>query len=361
MIPRSSLFLSLAAALLLPAQAGIQFTTTYEADTKWFSEPWSADARAAMESFLSDLGAMFDVDATVRVSVTDNTTAYASAGSTWSQWYTDPATGRMVIAPGLWLIVVKGITNPGAASDVTLNWNLDVNALYGGNPAGLINNIRGLGRHEMHHAFGCASYMAFSPADDTRGQPTYASVVDTLYRDKDGQPLLGAFNSGNRTYTMNNFALEPNWQTGQHSTGLYFEGRDKQGRVVKMPAISYEGDVDFSHIKGIAYANDHPTWNTYVDTDLNFLRAMGYPLMADSQLRQQSAPVSSFTIANGQATLNFPGVATKHYRLASSTDLKRWKVAPTGTPGTGAPLTLTHPVNTGTERKRFFQVIEVAE
>lgn len=370
---RSSLILSLSAALLLPAHAGINFVADFEAGSKWHTETWSADARAAMVSFLNDVGALFDSEATVRVRITDDPTddaanpyLYASAGSSWANWQVDAASGGIVRAPALWLIVVKGITNPSAPSDVTINWNLNVNLLYGGNPANLIGNIRGLGRHEMHHAFGASSYLFFASNEDTRGQQTFASVADTLYRDSNGQPLLGAFDPQTYTYTLNNFAVTSDWATTLQS-GLYFEARDRQGRAVPMAPIAYKDSstsvsyIDFSHIKGIAYANDHPTWSTYVDTDFNFLRAMGYPLMADTNLVQQGAKVTSFNIGSTQATLNFETQAAKHYRIATSTDLKRWNVLPVGKPGTGAVLDFSYPVNKATEPKRFFQVVEVAE
>ncbi|HEY1120177.1 MAG TPA: hypothetical protein VGE67_01195, partial [Haloferula sp.] len=225
----------------------------------------------------------------------------------------------------------------------------------------LVNNIRGLGRHEMHHAFGCSSFLAFDAGNDTRGTQTYASVIDTLYRDLNGQPLLGTFNPTTRRYTVNNFALAANWATTNNASGLYFEARDRQGRVVAMPPISGGGDIDFSHIKGIAYASDHPTWNTYVDTDFNFLRAMGYPFAVDSALRQQPATVTDYTLGTSQASLTFPTVSGRHYRLATSTNLKNWTVLPVGKPGTGAPLGFTHPLNRATEPKRFFQVVEVPE
>ncbi|QJE99003.1 hypothetical protein [Luteolibacter luteus] len=366
---RSSLsFLALSAALLLPAQAGIQFVPEFEAGSKWFTESWSAGARTEMVAFLNDVGALFNSDATARVRITDDAVAntYASAGSSWADWYQDPATGNVVRAPGLWLIVVKGITNPAAASDVTINWNLDVATLYGGNSASLISNIRGLGRHEMHHAFGCASQVFFSSNDDTRGELTLASVADLLYRDSNGQPVLGNFNPANFGYTINNFPLPANWTT-TFQTGLYFEARDRQGRVVPMAPIAFKDSntnvsyIDFSHIKGIAYANDHPTWSTYVDTDLNFLRAMGYPLMADSALLQQPAKITSFNAGTNQATVNFETQVGKHYRLATSTDLQHWQVLPTGMPGTGAVLDFSYPINKTVDPKRFFQVVEVSE
>ena len=356
---RSSLLLSV--LLSSAAFGGINFVADFEAGSKWYTESWSADARTEMQAYLSDLGALFDSQATVRVRITDDEdNAYASAGSTWNQWYVDPSTGNYIIAPALWMIVVKGITNPAAASDAKIDWNLDV-SIYGGNSAALIGNIRGLGRHEMHHAFGSSSYLFFDSANDTRGTQTYASVIDTLYRDVNGLPLLGAHNSTTRRYTVNNFTLAANWATANNASGLYFEARDRQGRVVAMPPISGGGEIDFSHVKGIAYANDHPTWSTYVDTDLNFLRAMGYPLAVDSALIHQPASLTDYTLGSAQASLTFATMVGRHYRLATSTNLKNWSVSPVGKPGTGAPLGFTHPLSRATEPKRFFQVVEVPE
>jgi hypothetical protein len=259
------------------------------------------------------------------------------------------------------MIVVQGVGKPTAATDVNINWNLDVDSLYRGSSASLINNIRGLGRHEMHHAFGSSSSLFMGATYDPRGNSITASVIDTLYRDRSGQPLLGAFNPTTNRYVVNNFDIASDWQTARNQSGLYFEARDRQGRVVGMPPISGNGSIDFSHITGIAYVNDHPTWRTYVDTDFNFLRAMGYPLMADSALRQQPAGVSDFKLVGNEARLTFETVAGRHYRLAISNDLQRWSVLPTGKPGTGTPLGFTHPVDPVSESHGFFQVVEVPE
>lgn len=351
------------AMMSLPASAGINFVANFEAGSKWYTETWSAAARAEMEAFLSSLGALFDSDATVRVSITDNaTSAYASAASSWTQWYAHPQTGGMVSAPGLWWIVVKGIGRPEAASDVTLNWNLNVASLYGGNSASLINNIRGLGRHEMHHAFGSVSYLVHKTDDDMRGWEAQITLADTFYRDVNDNLLVRVSPSSPYPYLhiVNDFVLDPNWATASNQSGLYFEARDIQGRVVKMPPISGGGSIDFSHIKGIAYVGDHPTWSTYVATDLNFLRALGYPLMVDSALRSQPATVTAFDFSGANAAITSQSANNRHYRLATSTDLRHWSVSPVGKPGTGSPLGFTCPVNKATEPKRFFQVVEVS-
>ena len=357
---RAALFLSV--ILPLPALAGVEFVAEFEAGSKWFTESWSADARAEMEAFLDDVGALFDTDTTARIRITDDaTSAYASAGSAWSEWYADPVTGGFVRVPGLWMIVVRGVGNPSAETDVNINWNLDVDALYGGNPASLINNIRGLGRHEMHHAFGSSSYLFLDGGYDPRGGSSNAALIDTLYRDLNGQPLLGAFNPATYKYAINDFAVAADWETARNQSGIHLEARDRQGRVVEMPPISGNGYIDFSHVAGIAYVSDHPTWSTYVDTDLNFLRALGYPLVVDSALRQQPAGVTGFAVSGNQAAVTFDTVAGRHYRLAVSEDLDRWSVLPVGKPGTGSPLGFTHPVNPATEPRRFFQVVEVPE
>lgn len=356
----AALFISF--CLSLPAQAGIDFVVEFEAGSKWFTESWSEDAREEMVAFLDDVGALFDTEATARVRITDDaTSAYASAGSAWNEWYADPATGGLVRAPGLWMIVVQGVGKASADTDVNINWNLDVDSLYGGNPSSLIHNIRGLGRHEMHHAFGSSSSLFIGSNFDSRGRSTTASLIDTLYRDSEGQPLLGAFNSTTSRYVVNNFEVADDWATARNQSGLYFEARDRQGRVIEMPPISGNGFIDFSHITGIAYVSDHPTWRTYVDTDFNFLRALGYPLLLDSALLQQPAGVSEFKVVENEAVLTFETVVDCHYRLAFSSDLHRWSVLPVGKPGTGSQLGFTHPIDTASQPHGFFQVVEISE
>ncbi|MCW1922031.1 hypothetical protein OKA05_05670 [Luteolibacter arcticus] len=347
----------------LPAFAEVDFVADFEAGSQWFTEPWSAAARTEMEAFLEDVGPLFDSEATVRVRITDDEdVAYASAFSTWHERIPHETTGGEIFAPAPWMIMVKGVHKPAMTSDVTLNWNLNVAALYAGNSADLIANIRGLGRHEMHHAFGASTTLYLeSGVYDPRGKLINASLMDTLVRDQDGNTLLGTYNVVSGAYLVKSFTLAGDWQLAPYLTGLYFQARDRQGRMVPMAPISGSNYIDFSHIKGISYVNDHPTWSTYVDTDLNFLRALGYPLAIDSPLLQQTVPVTGYTFTANQASLTFNTVIGRHYRLATSTDLSHWSVLPVGKPGTGASVGLTSPINRSTDPRRFFQVVEIAE
>ncbi|WAC18825.1 hypothetical protein OVA24_16465 [Luteolibacter sp. SL250] len=357
----------LSAAIPSHAPAAVRFNAEFEPGSKWFTETWSAAARAEMQAFLTDLGAVFDSDAVVRVSINDNeTVAYASAGSTWSQYHRHAETGGQVSAPGLWLIIVKGMQRPSAASDVTLSWNLDVNALYSGSSGALINNIRGLGRHEMHHAFGASSSLFLDATSDPRGKWVTARLVDTLYRDQNGNAVLGAPDSLGISYRVNSFPLAANWQNVRNQTGLYFEARDRHGRVVKMPPVSGPGGtngsyIDFSHISGIAYANDHPSWTNIETTDLNFLRAMGYPLAVDAPLRERLATVTAFGFSAPTGTLTCNSRTGHHYRVATSRDLVRWAILPAGKPGTGAALSFPHPIDRTANPRQFYQVVEIPE
>jgi hypothetical protein len=360
-------FLIISCAMISGASTAVQFNAEFEPGSRWFTETWSAAARAEMQAFLDDLGGLFDSDAVVRVAINDNETgAYASAGSTWSQYHRHAETGGQVSAPGLWHIIVKGVHRPSAASDVTLSWNLDVNATHSGSSAALIGNIRGLGRHEMHHAFGAASSLFLDATSDPRGKWVTARLVDTLYRDQNGNPLLGAPDSLGISYRVNSFPLAAGWQTARNQTGLYFEARDRHGRVVKMPPISGPGGtngayIDFSHISGISYANDHPSWTHYEATDLNFLRAMGYPLVVDAPLRERLATVTAFDFSGATGTLTCNSRTGHHYRLATSRDLSRWTILPAGKPGTGAALTLPHPIDRTANPRQFYQILEIPE
>ena len=358
------LFLTSLAMSVAPVSAGINFVIEFEPGSKWFTESWSADARAEMQSFLTDVGNLFDTEETVRISINDNATGsvYASAGSSWAQWYYHEEAVGFVAAPALWLIVVKGVHNPAAATDVTLTWNLNVNAgSYGGSSAALINNIRGLGPHEMHHAFGASSRISLGPGADPRGTEQVVDLIDSYYRDLNGERIIGTFNPSGYKFGIRNFPMSAGWDTEFMQTGLYFPGRDKQGRVVKMAPISSGGTIDFSHIYGISYTFDHPAWASYVDEDFNFLRGLGYPLMVDSALVQQGANVTAFNFAGSNATLTCGSSAGNHYRLATTADLRHWKVMPVGTPGTGSPLGFTYPIDKTNEPKRIFQVVEVPE
>lgn len=140
-LPFSTIFaLSLSQASI----AEVTFDLTFEPGSKWFTESDSDDARTAMTSFFSDLGKIFDTTASVSITITDNeTSAYASTGSDWYDYVTLDGLSGEYYAPAAWVIINKGFDKNGPDSDVTVNWNMDVDALYSGDPNRLINNFRG--------------------------------------------------------------------------------------------------------------------------------------------------------------------------------------------------------------------------
>ena len=344
----------------LTASAGVTFNVEFEAGSKWFTEPWSEAARTEFGAFFTDLGQLFDSDATVFVRVTDDATGgvFASAGATWSTKTTVEGRDGLFSAPSLWSIIVKGVDENGGAVDANINWNMDVAALYGNDSGRLIGNIRGLARHEMHHAFGSSSSLFQSSSYDPRGKPAFASLLDSLYRDLNDAPLIGAYNPANQQFTVNNYVLAADWATAQNASGLYVEARNIRGEIVKMPPISFNGQIDFSHVKGIAYVSDHPSWRNYEDTDRNFLRALGYPLTVDASL-DNAVPALDFKLSGTAAELKCDTQSTHFYRVKTSRDLIRWSLRPQGRQGTNGPLTLTVPLNDATDRKMFFQIFEI--
>jgi hypothetical protein len=350
------LILALALCHGPPAPAAVRFTVQFEPGSKWFTETWSTAARTEMLAYFSDLGLLFTGDAEVVVEVNDNeTSAYASAGATWTAPTTVEGRAGTFFAPSVWSILVKGVDQNGSGPDVRINWNLDVAALYSGSSAQMIGNIRGLARHEMHHPFGSSSYLFQSSTYDPRGRTTPGALIDAFYRDLNDAPLLGAYNPTTQRFTVNAYTLAPNWNTVSNQSGLYFEARDLRGEIVKMPPISYSGQIDFSHVTGIAYVNDHPSWRNYETTDFNFLRALGYPLAVDAALTQR-APVTDFRLAGGNAQITCATLATRNYRLSTSRDLKRWIVRPQGIRGTDAPLLFQLPA---TDPQQFYRVVEI--
>lgn len=361
---RSSLFLSLAAAFLLPAQAAVQFVPDFEAGSKWYTEPWSADARAEMSAFFSEMGPLFDSDLTVRVRITDDAIDYnlPNGHSAWGQFYHVDSVDGLVWAPVLWLMLVKGMSDPAESADVLFHWNLNLDR-WAGSSEFLISNIRPMARHEMLHALGARSFLTFSLSSDPRGGSTYATLLDTFYRDVDGAPLLGLFSPSSYSFTVRNFNVHSNWSAPEKESGLYIEGRDLQGRLVKMPPITWSdfGYIDFEHIRGIAYYADHPEPG-FVDRDFNFLRALGYPLAVDKALLQQAAQREAFGITQNGVFLTFASKKGHYYRFATSTNLENWTVMPIGREGDGEWMSFgTPPPDMAAEPRRFYQVVEVPE
>ena len=338
------------------ARAAVTFTVQFEPGSKWYTESWSDAARAEMQAFFADLGGIFVGTANVLVEVNDDETeAYASAGATWrTRVEVEGRTGSFW-APSVWSILVKGVDENGPEPDVKINWNLDVAGLYRGSPAPMIGNFRGLGRHEMHHPFGSASMLYQSPTYDPRGRTSFAALIDSFYRDANDAPVMGEYNAHTGQFTVNQYRLAEDWARASNQSGLYFEARNIRGEVVKMPPISSNGRMDFSHVTGIAYVGDHPSWTNYEDTDRNFLRALGYPLAADASLRA-SAPIVDFRRAASTAEVTCTTRSTHSYRLSTSADLVHWFVRPKGLQGTGANVKLTVPA---LDPVQFYRVVEV--
>jgi len=323
-----------------PAVAEVTFDLTFEPGSKWFTESYSDEARSAMESFFSGLGEIFDATATVSVAINDNeTSAYASTGSAWYDYVTLDGLDGEYYAPASWVIINKGIDKNGPDPDVTVNWNMDVDGLYSGNPNRLIDNFRGLGRHELHHAFGSVSFFSHSSTSDPRGTERTATVASTMIFDRNDDPILETYNNSRKRFLIADYSINDNWN-GDNS-GLYFAGRDGEGNIVQMPLKSYSTSIDYSHISGIAYVSDHPTWSTYENTDFNFLRAMGYSLTID---RPTYVPISEIEITSGNVDLQFDSQVGVTYQVQSSINFLDWTPASEDIPGTGLQILhqLTH-------------------
>lgn len=341
------------------ASAAVTFTVQFEAGSKWFTESWSAAARTEMMAFFADLGQHFNSTAQVTVEINDNeTSAYASASALWSApTGVEGRTGQFY-APSVWWIIVKGVDQNGSDADVRINWNLDVDGLYSGSSAQMINNYRGLGRHEMQHPFGSISRLSHSASYDPRGMSLSANLIDSLYRDANDAPLMGAFNAASGRFTVNDYALSANWDTESNQSGCYFEARNIRGEIVKMPPISYGGRIDFSHVTGIAYVSDHPSWRNIENTDRNFWRALGYPLAADAALAAR-APVAKFRLNGGNAELTAATRSTHFYRVSKSRDMINWFVQPKGLRGADGTTLLTLAADPTKDPMQFFQIVEI--
>lgn len=311
-----------------------------------------------MTAVLTDLGQHFDSNAQVTVEINDDeVSAYASASYLWgSPTEVEGRTGQFD-APSVWWIIVKGIDQNGSGADVRINWNLDVE-LYGGSSAQMINNFRGLGRHEMQHAFGSVSSLFQSASYDPRGKSVWAKLIDSLYRDANDALILGAFDSSKGYFTVNTYALFTNWDSAVNQSGCYFEARNIRGEIVKMPPISRGGMIDFTHVTGIAYTTDHPSWHNIEDTDRNFWRALGYPLTADAALAAR-VPVEGFRFNGANAEFTATTRSTHFYRIRKSRDMIHWFVHPRGLRGADGTTRFTLAADTIKDPIQFFQIVEI--
>ena len=332
--------------------AEVQFNVIFEPGSKWYTQTYSDDARAAMESYFVDLGKLFTSTATVKVTVTDNeTSAYASTDSSWYDYVTLDGLVGEYYAPAAWIIINRGVDNNGSASDVTVNWNMDVDALYDGDPNWMIGNFRGLGRHEMHHAFGEISFFSHNESSDPRGGERTATVASTMIFDKNNHSILDTYNSVTKRFRISDYVLNAEW-SGSNS-GLYFAGLDASGDRVPMPLKSYSTSIDYSHYNGIAYVNDHPTWSTYEEPDYNFLRAMGYSLTID---RTEYIPITSIEVTPEIVTLRFDSLVGAIYSMETSMDLMDWDVSTEEITGTGSKILHEVTRNVPLKPKMFYRI-----
>jgi len=138
--------------------ADVTFNVTYEAGSQWELHPQSAAAKANLEQLLSDLGVLFIQEATIEVSVNDDETEdFASAGADAHDYITLLNKDGEYFASGVWIKIVKGMDVNGGEPDCTINWNWDINGLYGGDVNAFLDRIRGLARHEIMHPLGMGS------------------------------------------------------------------------------------------------------------------------------------------------------------------------------------------------------------
>ncbi|MDB4665324.1 hypothetical protein OAE97_03155 [Verrucomicrobia bacterium] len=228
---------------------------------------------------------------------------------------------------------------------------MDVDALYDGDPEGLIRNFRGLGRHEMHHVFGEISFFSHNTDSDPRGQDGLATIASAMIFDKDGNSILDSYDSVTKRFRIADYALNEDWS--ESNSGFYFSGLDRLGNRVAMPLKSYPTGIDFSHYNGISYVSDHPTWSSYEEPDYNFLRAMGYSLTID---RPEYIPITSIQITPEIVSLRFNSEAGATYWLKKSVDLTKWEISNEAIVGTGSPMLHKIARNVPPEPRGFYLI-----
>lgn len=286
----SSSLRSLSSASFAAVGGSVRFVPYFEPNSQWTN---NIAAQNAMVSILSQFEATLRTsgnwDATIDVYFNDNeSVAYASAvagGWSFSKGY---ARGEYRV-PDAWAKICLGIADPngvinpvtGVGADIRINWNFTLSQ-PSANP--------GLLRHELLHGLGMQGILVSPSWSATTGvtkpnvgAQVYASIFDAGLVDLGNRPLLGD-PRGNAQYILNDYSVDSDWSDGNKS-GISFVGILDSGAVTLMPVYAanpsgeLDGSVDFSHVFGVSYVNDHPDWAVVTEADRALLRGLGYKVV----------------------------------------------------------------------------------
>lgn len=268
----------------------VTFKAYYEPGSQFIGNTAAQEGiEAVLDQFEATLRTSGTWDTTIDIFFTDNeTSAYASCGTGSAVEITNE--GKVYYSQNPWIKIVTGDADPngaidpttGTGADIRMNWNFALSQPE--------DNL-GLTRHELMHGLGMVSGISGptwasggsieKPYTGTSGIPT---ICDRQIRDANDDPVFGDYNEETRTFILNDYAVDNDWDD-DNGSGLVFRGIDDSGKTMDMPYFSmnptngYPGKVDFSHVYVVMYANKHPDWNNISEVDRAFLRGMGYAVV----------------------------------------------------------------------------------
>ena len=266
------------------ALGSVTFVPYYEIGSAWET---SSAARTMVDTVFGELSAALrtsgDWDATIEVYLTDDNPGYANTyfDATFAPVTVD---GKTMQAVPAWREIVLGeADHNGPADDAGNGYDFAIafNVVEQAENAGLL-------RHESMHGLGAVNGVSnpiITPTNElispVLGEWVDASVYDLGLYDKNGAPLLGAYDSTTQQFQVSTFAIDATfteWTDGE--AGLFYRGiADDAGNLDMILDTYPNGDdarVSLNEPRDLMSAGAHPTWNHVDEPDRAFFRAMRY-------------------------------------------------------------------------------------
>ncbi|MEL7496913.1 MAG: hypothetical protein AAFN77_04845 [Planctomycetota bacterium] len=236
--------------------------------------------RGELQKYFDEIIApIFAGSFTMTLDITDNETDTAASASAQGFGFEDVNGENLRVASPWSILTGRGDRNGIDVADGRIDYNLDINAFYGGDGQLFLDNLAGgLTRSQFFRVLGMDSDITdHTNFFDPRGTRRTAQYIDTQYIDLNGNPLLTGYDGTDSTFLVDAYTTNANW-AGDNS-GLFFRGVGDDGMEMLLPVNSNSELIDFDVLaSALAGTSRDGDFNDIVEQDRAFLRGMGYEL-----------------------------------------------------------------------------------
>lgn len=266
----------------------VTFNLNFEANSLWFdATPYGLNGyatrgdalRGELQNYFDNVMApIFAGTYEMTIDINDDETDTFASAEAFGFGFEDVNGQNLWVASPWSILTGRGDRNGPLNSDARIDYNLELD-LYAGDFEALLQNVSGgLTRNQFFRVLGMQSEIPNETQTfDPRGTRNLGTVLGVGYRDINGNPIIGNYDSGDNTFEVLSYVSNPNW--AGDGTGIYFVGYDDSGAEMQLVVNSNTELIDFDTLaSSLAGTSRNGDWHDIIEQDRAFLRGMGYTL-----------------------------------------------------------------------------------